>query len=125
LRPAEWRQHSPSEGVGSLVELAALGEAALGQDCAPDPAVVWVDANGYQPLFFEQPQETADVSGIEAEASSKISDVSAVQADLPQQARFAERTRAAKKMILERANSLGNGSIEATDLLDRRVCHDL
>jgi hypothetical protein len=76
-------------------------------------------------LAFERSQYPADVSRIEAEPPAQISHVGPNGSNLPEQPRLTERARSSEKMILERANSLGDDAVEAPDLIDSWVRHDL
>ena len=125
---AERLQHPSGERVGPPIELAPLSGAFGGQLRAADPRVAAADADVYQPLALQRSQHPAHVARIEVQPSAKRAHLGALGplgADLPQQARFADRPAAAEKTIVEGADALGNGAIEAPDLLDRRAMHSL
>jgi hypothetical protein len=125
LRASERCKHARGNSVGPFVEHLSLGESTLRQNGAPYSAIVRADANADEFLALQRSEETADVPGVEPETPAKISHVGSVWPDLPQQARFAERPCASEEVILECADSLGDGAIESPNLFDCRVCHDI
>src|SRR5690606_6037167 len=74
---------------------------------------------GDEALGFEGAQQAAGVTGIKGELLAQAAHVDAAcaaRADLEQEARFTERTAALQVIVVQRADALGDGAIEAADL---------
>ena len=70
-------------------------------------------------------EETAEVSRVETEAGPERAHVDPVRSDLPENARLAQRPLAAKEVLADSADTLGDESVEAANLGDARLTHSL
>jgi len=62
--------------------------------------------------------QATQVSGVETEAGAQVAKVGPSGTDLEEHARLAKGPIAAKEVVVQRAHSLGDESIEASDVLD-------
>ena len=60
---------------------------------------------------------------VQAKTGAQLGDRAAVLADLPQHPRFAERAVMAHVAVRQRADPLGDRTVEVTDLGDGRIGH--
>ena len=74
--------------------------------------------HGDQPGGLERAQQPAEVARVEPEPRPQRAHLRAVRTDLPQHPRLAERAVARQEVIVERADALRHGAVEAADLLD-------
>ncbi len=109
------------ERVAAAVEQRPLLAAEGGQAGGADPAVAGTRADGDQAGGLERAQQPAEVAGVEIEPGAERADVAATFTDLPQQARLAERALACEVVVVERADPLGHGPVEAPDAGDHRL----
>ena len=70
-------------------------------------------------------EQAAGVARVEPEAAPQRANLAAVGPDLPQHARLGERAVAREIVIVERADALRHGPVEAADLLDHLGGHCL
>src|SRR6185312_9168107 len=118
-------EHSMGDGIGPLVEHSALSQSSLGEDRTPHTRIAGAGPDRHQPLPLEQSQKPADVSRIETEPAAQLAHVGAVGADFPEEPRLTERPGSSEEMILECADAFGDDPVEAPDLVNVRVCHDV
>ena len=112
------------QGVAAPVEQGALGPTGLGQLRGAHPLVVVAGADGDQPVGLQGAQEPAQVAGVEVEAGAQPPHVRPLT-DLPQHARLAERAVTGQVLVVERADPLRDGAVEAPDPADGGIVHSL
>jgi hypothetical protein len=83
-----------------VIKLSALTQASFSEPNLANPAIVLTRPNDDQALRFERTQEAADVCGIELKPASQIPDVGPLDADLPQQPRFAKRMVSTEEVVI-------------------------
>ena len=74
--------------------------------------------HGDQPGGLERAQQPAEVARVQPEPRPQRAHLRAVRADLPQHPRLAERAVTRQEVIVQRADALRHGAVEAADLLD-------
>ena len=121
----ERRDERGGEPVGERVIGGDLGPARSGEARAAPARVRRVRVDRDQALAFERPQEAAQIAGIEAEPGAQGFGVGALRADLEQDPRLAERPAALEIALIERADRLGDGAVEAANAADRLGIHSL
>src|SRR5437667_6375753 len=70
----------------------------------------------YQAFSRQRLGETTDVAGVEPNAPAQVAELRALPTDLVEQARRAQRAVAAEKVVVERADPLGDEPVEAPHL---------
>ena len=88
---------------------------------APGALVVRGWRDFCQPLPFQRAQEPAQIPGIETKARAKSLHVDAVGANFEKNARFAQRSVTAEIAVVEGADGLADGAVEAPDFRYARV----
>ena len=106
-------QDRSGEAIRAAVELRALGEAGRREAGAAHPAVVGGGLDHDQALGLERPQQPARVAGIHPQALPQIPHLGPAGADLPQEARLAQRTATAEELLVERTHALRHRAVEA------------
>ena len=90
-----------------------------------DAAVGCARFHAHQAGRFERAEQPAHVARVEAETRSQRPHLVALGADLPKQPRLAQRPVAREESVVQRPDALGDGPVEAADLVHHRVVHCL
>jgi len=122
---AQRREQRAGELVGALVEQGALGAAGGRQAGNPNPPVAPARRQLDQPGGLERAQQPAQIPRVQPQARPQEPHLAAVEPDLPQQPRLAERPLEVEEVVVERPDALGDRPVEAADLLDHRLGHSL
>ncbi|HUB20999.1 MAG TPA: hypothetical protein VMA97_01180 [Streptosporangiaceae bacterium] len=125
LPRAERLEEGGGRVVRAPVELGLFGPPFAGQVRRPHPAVGIARLDDDQAVALQRPQQPAQVARIQVEPGPEPPDVTAVPADLPQQACLPERPVAGQERVIQRADPLRDGPVEPPDLLDHRLVHVL
>src|SRR5262249_53256642 len=111
--------------VRTAIELRALGAPRGGQADAADPSVRAARLDGGEAPALERPEQPADVAGVEGGARAQLADVRTLGADLPEEPGFAEGPAPAEEAVVERADPVGDGPVEAAHASDGGGIHCL
>ena len=102
---------------------ARSARPAAGQLRRADAPVRLARIDRDQPVRFERTEQTAEVAGVEIEPRPQRPHIATVVADLPQHAGGAEWSATLEESIVEGADALRDGPVEAADLRDHRPIH--
>ena len=101
--------------VGQPLVLGSLGSPRGGERRAADAAVGGILLDRDEPLALERLEEAGQVSRVEVEVRAQLAHLVVPVVDLVQDAGLRERAGAAEEAIVERADALSDGAVEATD----------
>jgi hypothetical protein len=118
LRVAERLEDRLGDGIRAAFELGPLGATGAGQAGRPHAPVRLARPDGDEAVGRERLQDAAQVPGVEAEARAERTEFGAPRADLPEDARLAERAPAREKRLVERADPLRDDPAEPPYLRD-------
>ena len=99
--------------VGEPLVLGALGAAGRGEGRPAHAAVGGILLDRDEPLALERLQQAGQVSRVEVEVSAQLAHLAVPVVDLVQDAGLRERAGAAEEAVVERADALGDGAVEA------------
>src|SRR5262249_23180461 len=112
---AERLEEPARDGLRAAIELRALGAARRGQADTADPSVPAARLDGDEALALERPEEPAGVAGVEGEARAPLANRRALGAALPGGPGSAEGPAPTEEPVVERADPVGHGPVEASD----------
>src|SRR5262249_50763240 len=115
---AQRSENRPGHLVRQPVQHSQLSLPGCGELDHPHAGICGGRAGTNQPLALASAQQPADADQVPAQPASQLADDATALPDLEQQARGAERARAAEKAAVERADALRDGAVEAADLGD-------
>ncbi len=104
--------------VGAPVGLRDLVLARFREACVTYALVVLAGLHLHEPLRGQRVDQAAQVAGVQLEAVAQVTQLRAFRADLPEQARLAERPVAAEEGGLERSGTFRDDPVEAADRRD-------
>jgi hypothetical protein len=125
LPGAQRPQDGHGRVVGAPVEHSPLGQPRRGEARDAHPPVGLARLHDHEPVLLQRPQQPAQVARVQVQPRSQPPDVAAVRPDLPQQARLAEGAVAGQERVVQRADPLRDGPVEAPDLVDHGRVHSL
>ncbi len=120
---AERVEHRPGQLVAQALHDQELGPAGVGVVDRAHPAVGRVGRHRHQPLLLQRPQQPAEVARVQPEPVPQRADVEALGADLPEDPGRRQRTAPGQVLVVQHADALGDGAVEASDLPHGRLVH--
>src|SRR4051812_36499523 len=100
-----------SELVAQPSQQLPLGKPGTRQPGRPHPLVVGIRANRDEARSLERAEEAAEVARVEPELRPQRTHIAAVRADLPQDARLAERPRPREVVVVEGTDRLDDDPV--------------
>ena len=118
LLGAEGLEEGAGQRLAAIFERRSLLGALAGERRPPHPAVGGAAPDADEPVALEGAQQPTEVPRVQVEPRAEGADVAAVLADLPEHPGLAERAVAGQVVVVQRADALGDGPVEAPDLLE-------
>jgi hypothetical protein len=115
LPVGEWRHELASQGLGALVERAPRLPSLAGQSHDAAAPVDRVGGDRHQSVVLQPSQEAGEVSRVEVEPLAQLAHVRALDAHLEEEARDRERPAEAEEGLVQDADALGPGAVEAAE----------
>ena len=118
LWSAERFENRLGDRIRAAIELGALDTTGARQAGRPHPPVRVARLDGDEALGHECLQDSTQVPGVESELGAERAEVGALLADLPEDARMAERAPTREERLVERADALRDDPAEPPYLRD-------
>src|SRR5262249_12726785 len=115
---AQGLEEPAGERLGAPIQLRALGAARLREPDVPYSAVPRGRLDHHEAVLFQRAQHPAQVPGVEGKASAQLAELRPFLTDLPEEARFSERTVASQEGVAEHPHALRDRTGEAATLVD-------
>ena len=119
LGSAQWFEERSSQFVGAAFEHSPFRDPEVGEPRRSDAPVRVAEVDFDQSVRLERTEETAQVAGVEIEPRPQRTHVATVT-DLPQHPGGAEWSATLEEPVVEGADALRDGPVEAANLGDHR-----